>query len=50
MCQMTYRYGERNAVYSDTQLVGRVTVVVISQMLHELCQIYFPSDLFPKII
>lgn len=47
---MTYRYGERNAVYSDTQLVGRVTVVVVSQMLHELCQIYFPFDLFPKII
>lgn len=47
---MTYRYAERNAVYSDTQLVGRVTVVVVSQMLHELCQIHSPLALFPKII
>lgn len=47
---MTYGYWERNAAYSDTQLVGRVTVVVVSQMLHELCQIYFPFDFFPEII
>lgn len=47
---MTYRYGQRNAVYSDTQLVGRVTVIVVSQMLHELCQIHFRFALFPKII
>lgn len=44
---MSYRYGQPNAVYPDTQLVGRVTVVVVSQILHELCQVYFWLALLP---
>lgn len=38
---VSYRYGQSNALYDDAQLVGRVTVVVVRQILHELSQVYF---------
>lgn len=38
---LSYRNGQPNAVYPDTQLVGRVTVVMVGQVLHKLCQVYF---------
>ncbi len=41
MGHVSYRYGQPNAVYPDTKLVGSFTVVVVSQILHKLSQIYF---------
>lgn len=34
-------------MYPDAQLVGRFTVVVVSQILHELSQVYFGLALLP---
>lgn len=37
---LSYRYWKANAVNSDTELVGRLAVVVVGQILHELRQVH----------
>lgn len=45
----SYRYWQRDTVYPDAKLIGRVAVVVVSQILQKLSQVHLSFALvLPK--
>lgn len=43
----TYGYGQTHAVYTNAQFVGRVTAILVRQVLHKLSQVHLGLILFP---
>lgn len=45
---VSYRYWKADGVNSDTEFIGRLTVVVVGQILHELRQVHSRFSLLPS--